>query len=318
MKIFYRIIDKEIEIVRCFGDSPEVVLPAQIDDLPVTKAAPYAFSDRKHEEEKDVLVCEVDSGLLSAEEHLLAGPAVESISFPDTVREIGNYIFYGCKRLERLEFYNTLLQVGSGAFTGCGGLKKLQVHMLHGNKSCVKEILGDLWQRMDITFYYEETGKCAQLVFPEHYEEAVENTPARILFTQHHGSGNNYRQCFYEKEMDYHKYDSLFYIAEARDQIKNLMDIAFGRLLYPYELGGTEKEQYCRMIVERYKDILPVLIKEERFEEIKMITEFPSWNEEMLDLALDLTVREKKAELSGFLMSKKEKSTKKKRKRFEL
>ena len=64
----------------------------------------------------------------------------------------------------------------------------------------------DLWQRIDVVFYEgcgnEERGKIsARLVFPEHYEEAVENTPARILFTQHHGSGNNYRQCFYNKEM---------------------------------------------------------------------------------------------------------------------
>ena len=63
-------------------------------------------------------------------------------------------------------------------------------------QSCVKEILGELWQRIDVTFCYEQEGRKAVLVFPEHYEEAVENTPARILFTQHHGSGNNYRQCF--------------------------------------------------------------------------------------------------------------------------
>ena len=39
-----------------------------------------------------------------------------------------------------------------------------------GDKSCVKEILGDLWQRIDVTFIYEEAGKEARLVFPEHYE----------------------------------------------------------------------------------------------------------------------------------------------------
>ena len=37
----------------------------------------------------------------------------------------------------------------------------------------------------------------AKLIFPEHYEEAVENTPARIVETHYHGSGGDYRQCFY-------------------------------------------------------------------------------------------------------------------------
>ena len=35
------------------------------------------------------------------EEELLAGLNVEEIIFPDTVREIGNYIFYGCKKLRK-------------------------------------------------------------------------------------------------------------------------------------------------------------------------------------------------------------------------
>ena len=318
MKIFYRKIKNEIEIIRCYGDSPDVVIPEQIENLPVVRIAPYTFSDRKRQEDIDVLSCEISStGLEAAEKHLLAGTEIESVYFPETVREIGNYIFYGCKQLKKLEFFNPLLTIGSGAFTGCGSIKKLSVHMTEGNKSCVKEILGDLWQRIDVSFHYEKTKERSELVFPEHYEEAVENTPARILFTQHHGSGNNYRQCFYNKEIDYRKYDSLFYIAEARDRIENLIDMAFGRLKFPYGLGEEEKEQYCRMIKERYEEIIPVLVKEERMEDIRIITELSLWDEKMLDLALDLSAGERKPELSGYFMSRRKKSGRS-RKRFEL
>ena len=92
------------------------------------------------------------------------------------------------------------MQVGTGAFTGCSGLKELVIHQKKGIKSCAKEILGELWQKIDVDFLYENGeagGKRAHMVFPEHYDEAVENTPARILFTEYHGSGTNYRQCFY-------------------------------------------------------------------------------------------------------------------------
>ena len=53
---------------------------------------------------------------------------MQEIVFPDTLKEIGRYIFYGCKKLERLEFSDTLMQVGTGAFTGCSGLKELVIH----------------------------------------------------------------------------------------------------------------------------------------------------------------------------------------------
>ncbi len=234
MKIHYRVSGEGIEIVRCFGTDSQVVIPEQIEGKPVIKAAPYAFSARKDKEEIDVQTYDTDQiGQRSAEEKLLAGDAVEEVVFPDTMREIGRYIFYGCRNLKKLEFSDNLMQIGSGAFTVCGNLQKLIVHLQFGSKSCVKEILGELWQRMDVTFVYENGafgGQKAELVFPGHYEEAVENTPARILYTQHHGSGNNYRQCFLAKELDYEKYDELFSMAVVMEKLPVLIDLCFGRL----------------------------------------------------------------------------------------
>ena len=60
------------------------------------------------------------------------------------------------KKLERLEFSDTLMQVGTGAFTGCSGLKELVIHQKKGIKSCAKEILGELWQKIDVDFLYEK------------------------------------------------------------------------------------------------------------------------------------------------------------------
>ena len=52
--------------------------------------------------------------------------------------------------------------------------------MLKGEKSCVKEILGELWQRIDVAFSYEDQ-RDAYFVFPEHYEEAVERSLIHIF-----------------------------------------------------------------------------------------------------------------------------------------
>lgn len=124
MKIHYRETEGGVEIVRCFGSDPDVELPGQIGGKPVIRAAAYAFSARKDREEEDVLVFETeDAELFRGEEHLLAGEAVERVDFPDSMEEIGRYIFYGCRNLRELKFSGRLMEIGSGAFTGCRSLR---------------------------------------------------------------------------------------------------------------------------------------------------------------------------------------------------
>lgn len=339
MRIQYRINkSEEVEIVRCFATDTKVVLPEQIAGYPVCSVAAYAFSVRKAKEEEDVLVYETDGGLFGAEAHLLAGNDIESVVFPNTVEQIGNYIFYGCKSLRELEFSDTLVQIGSGAFTGCGQLAVLRVHLQNGEKSCVKEILGDLWQRMDVTFYYDGTGRgkdiyeelgyenagckkairAVNLVFPEHYEEAVENTPARILFTQHHGTGNNYRQCFYNREMDFRKYDELFPLAIAQDKPEVLADMVFDRLESAYELTEVHEKMYEDYVRKNLPEIVDYLVKQENLKRLHLISERRLWSEAGLDEAIRTAAEEDRPEMLSFLMNEKHLLFPQKKKKFEL
>lgn len=337
MKIQYRKVKNGIEIVRCFGTEPYVVLPAQVEGLPVTRVAAYTFSARKGEEDTDVFEYQTEDTILSANiDPLLVGVDVEEVVFPNTVEAIGNYIFYGCKSLNRIEFSDTLMDIGSGAFTGCDRLSKLDVHLNKGEKSCVKEILGDLWQRIDVTFYYDDKKEKVDLVFPEHYEEAVENTPARILFTQHHGSGNNYRQCFTSKEVDYRKYDELFAVARVYDKTELLTDLAFSRLISGKGLTEKCKKAYENYLLDNLQDILQKLMKNEK-------SEVKAWlymqemmrkkllNIEAIDQAIQLSTEERMYELSAWLMNERfqltteaeemlteKKSPERKRKKFAL
>lgn len=309
MKIQYRIHEDFIEIVRCFGSDSKVALPEKIEGIPVKKVAAYAFSSRKGKEDEDGSVCEwTEEPLFGDTEKLLAGEAVEEVVFPDTAEEIGNYIFYGCKKLKRLEFSDSLMQIGSGAFTGCGNLNRLKVHLKRGEKSCVKEILGDLWQRIDVVF---ETGadtadaREVKLVFPEHYEEAVENTPARILFTQHHGVGNNYRQCFYSREMDYRKYDSLFPLAAAQDKPEVLEDMIFCRLGTPYRLTPEHEKMYESYVEMHLPEIACRLVERDRPDALECISGRGLWSREGIESAVDAAAGNEKPEILSYLMNEK-------------
>lgn len=322
MKIHYRVSGGGIEIVRCFGTDSQVVIPEQIEGKPVIKAAPYAFSARKDKEEIDVQTYYTDQvGQRSAEEKLLAGDAVKEVVFPNTMWEIGRYIFYGCRNLRKLEFSDKLTQIGSGAFTVCSSLEHLSVHLQSGNKSCIKEILGELWKRIDVTFFYENealSSRKAELVFPGHYEEAVENTPARILYTQHHGSGNNYRQCFFAKELDYRKYDELFSVAVVMEKLPVLIDLCFGRLLFPVELAKKAETEYKEYIREHLGEIVPYLIEHEQMERIRLISGEKLWTPEGLDMAIECASDKQKSEILSLLMNERQQMQPVRKKKFVL
>ena len=321
MKIYYREKSGGIEILRCFGIEGRVEIPGMIDDKLVISAAPYAFSSHMDEKEdlKNASLWEVSDSLgFSREEHVLAGNDVEEIVFPHTLKEIGRYIFYGCGNLKKLEFSDSLMQIGCGAFTGCHALEKLTVHMRQGKKSGVKEMLGEMWQRIDVNFLYEyeedgieksdimhrrENKSEARLVFPEHYDEAVENTPARILYTEYHGSGSNYRQCFYDKELNYQEYDRLFEMAVAMDKLEVLVDMSFGRLEFPYELTGKARENYREYIRKNLGDIAEYLVKQEDMHRLEVISSQKLWTLEGIDSALDCASKRKETEVSAFLMN---------------
>lgn len=321
MKIYYREKSGGIEILRCFGIEGRVEIPGMIEDKLVVSAAPYAFSSHMDEKEelKNACLWEMSDGLgFGREEHVLAGKDVEEIVFPDTLKEIGRYIFYGCGNLRKLEFSDSLMQIGCGAFTGCHALEKLTVHMRQGKKSGVKEMLGEMWQRIDVNFFYEyeedgieksdimhrrENKSEARLVFPEHYDEAVENTPARILYTEYHGSGSNYRQCFYDKELNYQEYDRLFEMAVAMDKLEVLVDMSFGRLEFPYGLTGNARENYREYIRKNLEDIAEYLVKQEDMHRLEMISSQKLWTLKGIDSALDCASQRKETEVSAFLMN---------------
>ena len=79
-------------------------------------------------------------------------------------------------------------------------------------KSCLKEILSELNETVAV--HYRERGETgektllAELLFPAFYEEAVENTPARITETHVHGCGHRYRYCFENTQLLFREYDS--------------------------------------------------------------------------------------------------------------
>lgn len=84
-----------------YKDSPQyITIPKEINGLPVKEIAAKAFS------ECDSLI---------------------SISLPDSVTSIGNYVFYSCNRLTSITIPDSVISIGNSAFYGCNSLESITI-----------------------------------------------------------------------------------------------------------------------------------------------------------------------------------------------
>lgn len=306
-EIHYKRDGQQITVCGCYGQDPEVRLPDRIEGLPVTAIAAYAFAQT--EEEKGLSVFRDDAYFRTEKEERLCGGRVTSVALPDWTERIGNYAFYRCFRLKELEFTDSLVDIGGGAFTGCQ-LERIRISCRNSQKTCLKQILEEQRFLLDVRIRYESPdGKTqtAHLIFPEHYEEAVENTPARIVSTQYHGSGGDYRQCIYNREIRYEEYDALFEKAKIQETKETAVKIAVARVTEPYRLGQRAKEDYAAFIREECRTAMKIILSDEDEDVLRILLQERVFQEMEMKEMLDETAKAGHTEFTAILMEAKRK-----------
>lgn len=96
----YEIVDDHVEIRRCYRSVANLVIPEEIDYLPVTVIGESAFRDNT---------------------------ALDRIVIPETVTEIGAWAFRGCEYLQELQLPEHLKKIGDFAFSDCPLLKEITI-----------------------------------------------------------------------------------------------------------------------------------------------------------------------------------------------
>lgn len=264
LELIYRECGGTVEILRCYGECETVVLPACILGKPVTALGDYLFSREMRTEPEGLLWAEdaairPEGAAIRPQGEILCGSAVAEVVLPDTLKKIGRYAFYNCDGLRVLRLVSTVSDIGAGAFNGCRKITDLYVDVVSGGKSCLKEVLAELNETLTVHYRQMEraeggalhkTGE-ARLLFPAFYEEAVENTPARILETHVHGCGHRYRYCFQGTEFEFREYDALFIHARTQEPPSRAAELAIGRLRYPLQLTKEAAERYGAYLMEQ-------------------------------------------------------------------
>ncbi len=247
MKLTYHISGREARIDKIEDAGAVVSVPEELEGCPVTELGAY----------------------------VLSGSDVEEVHLPPGLKKIGAYGFYECENLRRIYCYSRVNDLGAGLFAGVRTVELLDITEFEGEKSCFQDMLSELRQTLRVRVRMAEMThgslagnragirdfKEARLIFPEYFEESVENTPARILFIETHGCGHRYRYCFANRQFQYKSYDELFPHAKVQEPEELVTELALGRLFYPLGLSESCKEMYLDYVREHWRTAGQLLIE---------------------------------------------------------
>lgn len=312
----YEIINngREVRITACRGYGDTAVIPDLIEGLPVTELGPYAFSAGRRKPPEGKWTAERKNG---EEPPFIEGERLKILVLPPSVEKAGMYAFYNCRNWEKLVCHSSFNDLGAGAFTGCRKLTRLDITMDRGEKRPgLKDILSELRQEVHVDYRTEEGS--TRLVFPEFYEDAVENTPARIVSVKVYGSGHFYRYCFSGRELQFRDYDAQFENLVLLDREELAVEAAAGRLRGPVSLTEEAKDRYLAYLAEHKTEAICWFLKEQDTAGLKWLLDLVAFDENDLGAAIDAAGRMQAAEGLSLLMDCRHRRFRPKRKTFEL
>lgn len=287
-------------IIRALDPGAVCVVPDTLGGLPVTELADRA----------------------------LARLDIKEVYLPKTLRRIGRYGFYNCEKLHTLHFYAETREIGGGIFNGCRKIGEIFIHLEADEKSAIRDFVTEITDRVVVHCFVPDgqgsEKEIARVVFPEFYDESIENSPARNLSFSIHGTGQKYRYCIMEKKIQYDKYDKVFFYESFEESVGAASEIAINRLMFPHGLTETAKAKYEEYMTENLCEVLLANMQNgENFRwvvgnygEAKHDT-VPYLSEQDMDRLIEESSKRKLPEASGVLLDLKRRLYPTKKKKFE-
>ncbi|MBQ1531313.1 MAG: Ig-like domain-containing protein [Solobacterium sp.] len=132
----YYLADSEASLIGYINKPADVIIPAYVNDLPVTSIGKSVFEN--HTE-------------------------IETVTLPDTMLRIGSYAFMGCSNLSSISFGNSLQEIGPGAFLDCGSLTSVSLPASLSRENDIdweysEGPFSNCWNLREVTFDEENSG----------------------------------------------------------------------------------------------------------------------------------------------------------------
>ena len=305
----------------------EVYLPDTI-----TKIGAYAFGGCSA-----LTIIHLPEHLDTLSDHIFSGcTSLENITLPETLKIIAGYAFYDCRNLKKLVLPETVTQVGKYACYNCRTLETINIpkatenlgtglflncdklkYISFGRCRHIADLIAVLNHELHLTIEFDDNQK-AKLLIPDFQYEYIEDTPARQFHQVNYGTGHLFRQCIGNSDIDFRRFDELFYLTKREDGAFMVLFLSVYRLEYPYRLQENRRQAYLQYLQEHFSWAFGYYTQKNDLHTIRLFTQWGLVTAENIENLLQISAKYKRTEITSYVLDYQQKYLKPKQKSFDL
>lgn len=279
-----------ITLLRAGTPDARAALPDQILGLPVESLGDRALAPERQGDP-------VPAGAETLQ--MVCGPAAEGaawdnrrlndLTFPGTLRAVGDYALLNCAVLKTLRMADSISHWGGGTLMNCRRLDTLRLTRTGPEQGeALAWFAGELSRELDVTISGPGE-EAARLLFPEYTELYEENCPAHHFDYFISGAGYPYHHCFRQKRLSLKEYDALWrdFLGMEHDETAALR-LAWYRLRWPLDLGEAAEAVYRSYLEAHAGEALRLLLEEEGGADLPFLLRLTEPDREALSAACAL------------------------------
>ena len=257
----------------------------------VCEIADYCFSTKDVNLSKCILNREIPSSY-----HECSGSDVESVKLSSTIKKLGNYAFYNCRKLKEVFLPMNLTNIGSDVFMNCLKLNHIYYDSSIFSATILKQILTQITWDIEVNFID------GSIFYPEYNGGYDEVGPAHIFALNIEGEGFRMRQCFKDGKIDFEGYDACFEKLCAEESESCILHVSILRFM----LNSKKYNDYLRAhdltsYLHTYKDICVMVEKliEEKCMDVSALDALISMEKNLETRTLLMELKNKRMETSS-------------------
>ncbi len=305
----------------------EVYLPDTI-----TKIGAYAFGGCSA-----LTIIHLPEHLDTLSDHIFSGcTSLENITLPETLKIIAGYAFYDCRNLKKLVLPETVTQIGKYACYNCRTLETINIpkatenlgtglflncdklkYISFGRCRHIADLIAVLNHELHLTIEFDDNQK-AKLLIPDFQYEYIEDTPARQFHQVNYGTGHLFRQCIGNSDIDFRRFDELFYLTKREDGAFMVLFLSVYRLEYPYRLQENRRQAYLQYLQEHFSWAFGYYTQQNDLHTIRLFTQWRLVTAENIENLLQISAKYKRTEITSYVLDYQQKHLKPKQKSFDL
>lgn len=239
--------------------------------------------------------------------------SLEKLRIPETVQKIGAYACYNCRKMEEINIPRETTDLGTGLFLNCDKLTSISF----GRCRHIADLVAVLNHELHLTMDFDD-GNRAKLLIPDFQYEYIEDTPARQFHQVNYGTGHLFRQCIGNSDIDFRRFDELFYLTKREDGALMVLLLTMYRLEYPYRLQENRRQDYLQYLKAHFSTAFGYYTQQGSLDKIRLFAQWGLITAENIDSLLEMAGEAKKTEITGFLLEYQHAHFAKKKKSFDL